>query len=605
MKKNQIQTLLFIALIGLMSACKPALKLTDASMMIPNNAKRVMAFNPSAINQKLDKEQIGKMAIFKMLKEKMKNDNAQKATATLFKNINEAGIDFNKKIYLVTGDGQMNIYFLLSDPKKFNDFLKKEAKTEKGISYVREGEGENERLRIAWKGNLAILSMKQNNALNGLLKKNPLSNAETTPLSMQELFDVKLRNSILELPDFRKSLLETHDIIGFSPFGKSLFAKLLENESISNYAMSMTDEQQTALEKANVITYTDFNNGEIISKSTYNVDPSLTKDLSTLFGERVAPDMMPLLNHKNLLGTINLNFDFAGIIKLISRQKELPFDMNKRDSAFNGFSPADIIQAFGGSILAGVYSGDSAKLKIVVATKINNPDLVRSLLQKSVGKNIQQISENVYLMPKLSAIKPKKQPDIQEVEPAMPPDSMDDDAGGIGIDSLGNAVLLKDVAVDTTQVPIRVVDEQKEGSDTEMIPDLPSKRKASPFDGMKPDRLVLKGNLLFLTDSTMVESLQNGQFLSLTQGTQNNKLGEGQMNMYINFFNLIKALPPSVGMMTAMIGKFPIEDMHINMNGKNAFVRFKTSEENENSLLTILKTAERLTKLGGALKSKK
>ena len=54
-----------------------------------------------------------------------------------------------------------------------------------------------------------------------------------------------------------------------------------------------------------------------------------------------------------------------------------------------------------------------------------------------------------------------------------------------------------------------------------------------------------------------------------------------------------------------MIGKFPIDDMHFNMNGKYAFVRFKTANATENSLLTLLKTVDRVVKLFGTVKGKK
>jgi hypothetical protein len=614
MKIFKSQALYFVVAALTFGACKPSLKLADASIMIPNTAGRVVAFNPASFSKKIDKEDIRKMSIFKMLSQDDNKQSDKTGLKSMLKDLNESGIDFQKKIYLVTEGNQMYCYFLLNDTKKFNQLFKKNnVKTEKGICYVQEGEGENERMRLAWKGNVAIVSIKQKgNLTSALLKKNPLSEEEMTPLSMQELFSIKRNNCILETPDFQKAMLETHDISGFSPFGRSLFAKLLEKEPFSNYALSMTDEQREAIEKASVITYTDFNNGEIISKSTYNVDPSLTKDLRKLFAPRIAPEMMPLLNHQNLLGTFNLNFSFEGIAKMLSSQKDLPFDVNQRDSSFNGLSPMEMISAFDGSILAGVYKGDSSKIKIVLATKINNPALVRTQLQKSVGAKLKQVSENTYIITKLPKMNRKKaqpemQPDVQEVAPAMPPD---DDAGGIGVDSLGNAYLLEEAktAADTTQNIEIAVDPSpapmSEG-DTEMVPDLPSKRKKSPLGDMKMDRLVLKDNLMFLTDSSMVESLQNGQFFNLKSDVNNAQLGEGQMNMYFNFSNLIKVLPPSVGAMTAMIGKFPINDLHINMNGKESFLRLKTASNSENSLLTILKTIDRVAKMVGSLKPKK
>lgn len=612
MKFFKSQTLCFLAVASLFVACKPSLKLLDASTMIPNTAERVITISPTSFASKISKDDIRKMHIFKQLSESGDKQADKTGLKSMLKDLKESGIDFEKKIYLVTKGSQMYCYFLLSDTKKFNNLLSKnKVKTEKGIQYVQEGEGENERTRLAWKGNVAIVSLKTSNSLTGaLLKNNPLAAEETPPLSMQELFSIKPNNSILETPDFRKTLLEVHDISIFSPFGRSIFAKLLNKEPFSNYALSMTDEQREALEEASVITNIDFNNGEILSKSTYNVDPSLTKDLQKFFAPRIAPDMMPLLNHKNLLGAINLNFSFDGIAKMLGSQKELPFDVNKRDSSLNGLSPLEMIKTFDGSILASAYKGDSSKIKILLATKVNNPTLVRSMLQKSVSEKLKQVNENVYIIPKLPKLNPKKAtPEVQPEEVAPPPPA-DDDAGGIGVDSLGNAYLLDDskMKADTTPNP-NVTDAEppapvNEG-DTEMIPDLPSKRKPSPLDDMKMDRIVLKDNLIFLTDSVMSEGLQNGQFLSLSNGLNNTQLGEGQMNIYFNFSNLIESLPPSVGAATAMIGKFPIDDMHFNMNGKYAFVRFKTANATENSLLTLLKTVDRVVKLFGTVKGKK
>lgn len=603
MKILKIQVV-YLAIVALLfGACQSSLKLVDAATIIPNTATRVIAVNPTSFATKISKEDMRKMTMFKYLSEKERNPSDNAGLTSMLKDLKESGIDFEKKIYLVTSGSQIYCYFLLNDTKKFNNLLQNsKVKTEKGIRYVQEGEGENERMRLAWKGNVAIVSLKKTGSLtNALLKNNPLAQAETTPLSMQELFSIKLNNSILETPDFRKTMLDVHDIAIFAPFGKSLFAKLLHKEPFSNYALSMTDEQREALEKASVITNIDFNKGEILSQSIYNVDPLLTKDLQTFFAPRIAPEMMPLLNHKNLLGTLNLNLNFEGISKFLGSQKDLPFPVNQGDSTLHGLSTLELIGAFDGSILAGAYKGDSTKIKILLATKVNNPALVRALLKKNVSEKFKQLNENVYSIIKI----PK--PTIQDMTPNTQPD---DDAGGIGIDSLGNAYLLdeKKMQADTTKNADILTTEPTPPTsqgDTEMIPDLPSKRKASPLDDLKMDRIVLKDNLIFLTDSTMSEGLQNGHFLSLSNGIDNIQLGEGQMNIYFNFSNLIESLPPSVGAMTAIIGKFPIDDMHFNMNGRNAFMRFRTVNKTENSLLTLLKTVDQVIKLFSSPKEKK
>jgi hypothetical protein len=105
--------------------------------------------------------------------------------------------------------------------------------------------------------------------------------------------------------------------------------------------------------------YADFENGQVVSKSDYNITAGLRKEWGLMFKDNVKTDFSKYLKGNNLGFVMSLALDMKGIKEIINTNPQFrsALEMGKGDASF---STDDIFKAFDGDVVvaAAPQSGD-------------------------------------------------------------------------------------------------------------------------------------------------------------------------------------------------------------------------------------------------------
>ena len=354
--------------------CKNKTTLNDAAVAIPQNAVAVSAFNLPSLMEKADFQNVKQMAFYKDMIDSLSKENA--GLADIMANPEKSGVDFAKNAYFVQdydmnqeGDNAnaMTALLSLSNASAFETMLKNTDKnvkidTKDGVKFI-VSTNENKTF-IAWNDKMAVLGNY------------------TEGVDFMKYFTQKADKSVLENKQFTQLFSNKHDIYTYVSLDK-----IADNPKVKGSAGMMNIDPKDL--KGNYMTgYADFEKGEIIAKSDYQINPELRKEWGLMFKDNVKTDFSKYLNGVNVGFVMTLGLDMKGIKEILntSPQFKMAIDMAKSSEV----STDDIFKAFDGDmfISASPTPVKGGKSTGIVGFKLKDRAAIDKLLMYLVNKKI-------------------------------------------------------------------------------------------------------------------------------------------------------------------------------------------------------------------------
>jgi hypothetical protein len=385
----------------LFTACKKTVNLNDVSTAIPKDALSVTAVNVNSLMQKADFEAVKNMDFYKYGIGKLSNENP--TLAEIMRNPNKSGIDLTKNIYFTQdlnigmgrrSDADMTILMSISNISDFENMLKagKLGNIEKkdGVSFISLKKEINEtdadgytissnlNSSVAWNEKMAVLS------------SNSSENTEGGD-AILKYFTTKPEQSISKNEMFNKAMSATHDINSFMSFDKYA-------EEMKGAATAMNIDPK-ALVGNYFSGYGDFEKGQIVSKSEFNINKILVKEWGILFKNNVKTDFSKYINGQNVGFAMTMGLDMKGLKEIINTnpQFKMTAEMAKGRSEF---SIDDLCKALDGDMV--IAANPKGKdWEGVMGFKIADKALVQKLLNMLSQKEvIIKVSDSEFTLSK-------------------------------------------------------------------------------------------------------------------------------------------------------------------------------------------------------------
>ncbi len=400
---NRLSILAFVSLI-LLSSCKKSLN--DAALAIPQNTLSVTAMNLPSMMQKADFESVKNMTFYKKMISESEKDNP--FVAEILKEPKKSGVDLTKNVYLVQDfdfgsltnpTGEMSLLMSLTDVKAFETMLQN-AKAGKvvskdGVKYIKFEEVSSDSTEgyeinttangfAAWNDKLAVVGLS--------------SNTEGGKDDFMKYFKTKPEASIAKNAQFQSLFSGKHDI--YSYFSSD---KIADNMSAKATAGALNIDPKDL--KGNYATgYSDFENGEIVSKSDFKINSGITKQWGLMFKNNVNTDFSQYVDGKNLTFAFTMGLDMKGIKEIINANPQFKF-MTEAGGASAGFSTEELLKAFDGDMVIAGTVKDSAKWEYMMGLKVQDKQMVDKLMTQLVEKEIVKNEGNgVYAFANSSAM---------------------------------------------------------------------------------------------------------------------------------------------------------------------------------------------------------
>jgi hypothetical protein len=122
-------------------------------------------------------------------------------------------------------------------------------------------------------------------------------------------------------------------------------------------------------------------------------------------------------------------------------------------------------------------------------------------------------------------------------------------------------------------------------------PPAPTSKK-SKF-GLDFNRVVVDGDMLILTDSTLMNSLFGKDVKLLAMSESNKAILSSQFGLNFNVQNLFNVSPQAKAM-TMMMKDIPIKDLQMTFKGKSFNMSIASPKTNENFIMTFTKSIDKL-----------
>ncbi|MBL7816954.1 MAG: DUF4836 family protein [Saprospiraceae bacterium] len=376
-------SLLFLA------SCTKSAKLDETANAIPKNAASVTAINLPSLMQKADFESIKQMEFYKEMVDSASAKDA--AIAEIMRDPKKSGIDFTKNIYIVQdynflndnrGEGSATILVSLTDAGAFEKMLMSgknhgQINTKESIKYLSFEDTDNsneeditishENSIVAWNDKMAVLGGKMSRGTEGV--------------DFTQFFKNKGDESIVKNENFSKLFDSQHDIYSYTSFDK-----LADNPEIRAGAGMMNIDPK-ALKGNYAIGFADFEKGQIVGKSEYQINKELRKDWGLMFKDNVKTDFSKYLKGDNIGFAATLALDVKGVKEIINANPQFRIILEKGKS--DKFSTDDIFKAFDGDIViaANPESGDADKWEGMMGFKLQDKATMEKLVNFLVSEN--------------------------------------------------------------------------------------------------------------------------------------------------------------------------------------------------------------------------
>jgi Domain of unknown function (DUF4836) len=344
----------------LLVSCNKTVNLDDASKAIPKDAISVTAINAQSLFEKADFESVKQMDFYKAMVDSATTYDA--AIADIMRDPRKSGVDFAKNVYIIqdyaignNAEADMTALLSLSSANDFETMLKnsnKDAKveTKDGIKFIVSTPKEEAANSTGFDNNYRD---KEKRGVVAWNDKMAIIGTYTEGADFTKHFKVKAEESVASNDKFVKSFATKHDMYTYMSFDK-----LADDASIKGGAGMMNIDPKDL--KGNYATgYADFENGQIVSKSDYNINAGLRKEWGLMFKDNVKTDFSKYLKSNDLGFAMTMALDVKGIKEIINTNPQFKsaLEIGKGDAAF---STDDIFKAFDGDVVVAVapQSGD-------------------------------------------------------------------------------------------------------------------------------------------------------------------------------------------------------------------------------------------------------
>jgi Domain of unknown function (DUF4836) len=385
----------------LFTACKKTTNLNDVSIAIPKDAMSVMSFNVASLMQKADFESVKLMDFYKEGIGKLNNENP--ALAEIMKNPTKSGIDLSKNIYLTQNvnlgvgmgsDAESAILMTLSNKNDFENMIKAgnlgTVQNKDGVSFISLKKEINETNEDGYTISSNLNSMVAWNEKMAVLSSNAKENTEGVD-AILSYFKTKPEESITKNETFNAAMSATHDFNSFVSLDKYA-------EDMKGAAAAMNIDPKALV--GNYFTgYGDFEKGQIVSKSAFNINKILVKEWGILFKNNVKTDFSKYINGQNVGFAMTMGLDMKGLKEIINTNAQLRMtaEMAKGRSEF---SIDDLCKALDGDmVIAANPQGNEWQgiMGFKIADKAAIQKLLNILSQKEV---IIKVSDEEFTLSK-------------------------------------------------------------------------------------------------------------------------------------------------------------------------------------------------------------
>ncbi len=397
-------------------SCKNASNLSDSITAIPKDATSVSAINIQSLMQKADFESVKNMDFYKEMVSEA--DQKNPAMSEILKDPKKSGVDLSKNIYFVQdvdlmsdlGAGNKSVFLMsIADSKAFEAMLQNakagDVQTKDGVKYIsmkKEGEVTDEN---GYKINYS------NDGLVAWNEKMAVLGSSTEGDTFLKYFKTKSEESIAQNENMRSLMGSSHDMYTFVSFDK--YADNIQAKAAAG-AMNIDPK---AL-KGNYITgYSDFEKGQIVSKSDFKINKDISKDWGLLFKNNVKTDFSKYLNGQNLGFVLTMGLDMKGLKEIINANPQFRMATKMGEGTYN-FSIDDLCKALDGDmVIAASPTDKDDKWSGMMGFKVSDKPSVQKLLDVLVKEDvILKESDNTYRFAKFAEDMTKSYVDESKIQ---------------------------------------------------------------------------------------------------------------------------------------------------------------------------------------------
>ena len=281
----------------------------------------------------------------------------------------QSGLDLDANCYMLQEfyianpqNAFVGIVSSLKDKAAFQKLV-----SSKGNFDIKSGDGfeyfqPNRNTIVSWNNSIAVMGMSQ--GFGGDLKA-----------GVSKVYNTTKETSIANNADLKKCFSKNADMVSwFSSDGMAEGAK-----GNMGMEMAMAGFSPDMLVGNYAHTYTNFENGEIVSTSEYEINEKLSQEFRHIFKDEVKTDFSKYLPAENLAFAFAAGLDIKGF-KMILDNKGISGMADFQLKEF-GLSMAGIAKTFEGDILVSGYRVEGSETPtMMVATKINDKDNFQKII---------------------------------------------------------------------------------------------------------------------------------------------------------------------------------------------------------------------------------
>jgi len=346
----------------------------DAIINIPSSSSSVTSFDLKSLMDKADFDEVQKMTFYKDAVKDVVQGNP--SLAAVLNNPAESGVDLESKIYLsqevnvVDPTQSFNCVLLtLKDKAAFKTLMTSSSSASvssgSGYEYFSPSRG----VTIGWSDQLAVIALAQGSGAD--LKS-----------GLDKIYATTKETSVAQNDNLKQCFSKSADVISW--FNSEPLAEASKGEM--GMAMAMAGFSADMLKDNFIHSYFNFENGEIVSNSEYQINEKLAKEYRHIFKDEVKTDFSKYLPAENLAFAVTTGLDSRGM-KMILDGKGMSGMADFQLKEF-GLSMDGLTKTFDGDLLVSGYRVDGQKNPtMLLATKINDMDYLKKIIDLGIEYN--------------------------------------------------------------------------------------------------------------------------------------------------------------------------------------------------------------------------
>lgn len=376
--------LLFVSCSSKDKAGKPA------EIMVPKSAYCVAHANINSLWAKGDLFNIEKLKSYSMLSEALSvMPQLEKFVTNLLKVPSSTGIDTDKDILMFVakeGDAPMVTFTAsLKSKSDFTDFMKTlesytginfSTKTTNGTSYA----SLDKDLLLAYNDKNVVVAYTPSSEGRKLLQKYVAS-----------LFSLTESQCMLTDNRFKEYWNGRKEVGFYLPFDK-LFSDLIPSKDLQDMKKDLTEEQFRMLKNAAIAYNLTFEDGSIDMQCK---TLGISADANNFIGNGISSTLMNFMPDQTLAAA-SISLNMPGFIKSLEENSEVRRALDEQIEGFP-YTIRDILNTFGGNLVASFYGMNHDKPLFAVAADLSNSSLVSEV--KDILSNMEVVANNVYELP--------------------------------------------------------------------------------------------------------------------------------------------------------------------------------------------------------------